>query len=122
QARIGFTASHERLQEIKFRSSKKATVDTIDALLRSVSTDAYVKEVFIDVDDLLEKHHLASTDFRQGVRLLEEMGAVKYTPQSRPKAGSTFYTLQLLGERVPNKALSISKFAIEMRLKRALEK
>jgi len=120
--RIMFTATRQRLEEIGFRSLSKAVKSTVSALLRTVGADAFSREVFFDDVQTMRTFEIQTSEFMQGIRTLESMGAVKYTAASRPRSGATMFTIGLPNERIPSNRIPIRTKLIKERMESALMK
>ena len=122
RARIRFTATRMRMDEVSFKSASKPVKRTIDALLRSVDAEAFEREIYLDTKSLMERHSLDGDEFKVAIRTIESLGLVKYTPAIRSRVGSTTFHLTLLTERVPVHHLEFGAREMTLRLEANLEK
>jgi ATP-dependent DNA helicase RecQ len=121
RARIRFTATRARLDEVVFKSGSKPVKTAITALLRTLGQEAFEQEVYFDPAQTIERHNLDTEDFKVAVRTLEGLGLVRYTPPPPKTNGETFH-LSLPTERVAIEHLDFGERRMEMRLKANLDK
>lgn len=119
---VRFLADARRFEEIAFRSNKRGVKTAVDALMRGVGSGGFAREVYLDEDQILEDHPISSTDWKEALRVLEQMGVIEYRVQPKLKAGSRAFVLTLLGERVPSNKLSLRIKHYEDRREKAFEK
>ncbi|HEY3873982.1 MAG TPA: ATP-dependent DNA helicase RecQ [Candidatus Kapabacteria bacterium] len=122
RARLTFTATRQRIDEMSFKSSNRGVKQTIAALLRTVgASDAFEKEVFFDADAMIERQSLDRDEFKTAIRTIESLGLVRYTPAIRSKS-SDVYHLSLTTERVTIPHLNVGGRALEERYKANIAK
>ncbi len=98
-ANLMFTATKERMSAF-FGEASQANKNILEALLRSVSSDAFNRQVEFRLENLLEKFSLNYKEFNNAVRLLEFLRILKYTP---PNSGNSIIinTERLGGSAIP---------------------
>jgi len=122
RARIQFTATRNRLNEVQFKSGSPGLKRTIDALLRGVDREAFEREVFLDAKALLERHAIDAAEFKTAIRTMEGLGLLRYVDPIRGKNSKTTFHLNLLTERVPLQYLEFGAKELETRLEANLER
>ncbi len=118
--RIRFTATRARLDEIAFKSASKSVKNTISALLRTLESEAFERDVFFEPDEIVKRHGLEREEFKLAVRTMEGLGLVRFTPAVRTK--SDVYHLSLTTERVPLHHLDVGGRELERRFEANMEK
>ncbi len=122
RARIQFTATRQRFDEVSFKTSSKGVKKTIFALLRALgSAGAFENEVSLDVGHLLERHDIVGDEFTSAIATIEGLGLVRYTPATRTKNREVYY-LSFVSERVPLQHLQLNVQEISERYKSHLGK
>jgi len=117
RARIRFTATRARMDEISFKTANKSVKRTIAALLRTLgSSEAFEREVFLDTDALIETHLLDKEDFKLDMRTIEELGLIQYTPATKSKKMNEVFHLSLITNRSALQHLDVGGKALEARL------
>ncbi|HET6399978.1 MAG TPA: ATP-dependent DNA helicase RecQ [Candidatus Kapabacteria bacterium] len=111
--RMRFTATRARLDEVAFKSASKSVKNTISALLRTLDAEAFERDVFFDLDEVLVRHGLEREEFKLAIRTMEGLGLVRFTPAMRTK--SDVYHLSLTTERVALHHLDVGGRALEAR-------
>lgn len=119
---VQFLANRGRFEEIQFRSNNKGVRTTIDALLRTAGAEAFGSAVELDEDLILENFPLTKTEYRDAIRTLESLGAIRYTVYPKIRPGSKVFLLSLIGERVPANKLPLRLKLFEQRREAALRK
>ncbi len=123
RARIRFTATRARIDEISFKSTNKNVKRTISVLLRTLgATEAFEREVFLDTEKLLETHNLDKEEFKLAIRTIEGLGLVRYTPAVRSKGMNDIFHLSLTTERVSLRHLDVGGRSLEARFEANLAK
>ena len=122
RARIRFTATRQRLDEISFKSTNRLLKQTISALLRTGGiSDAFEKEIFLDTKSIVERHCLDVREFHEAIRTMEGLGLVKYVPAVRSKQSEVFH-LSLISERIPLHHLDVRGKELEARYRASVAK
>jgi ATP-dependent DNA helicase RecQ len=116
RARIRFTATRARIDEINFKSTNKSVKRAISALLRTLgSSEAFEREVFLDTDALIESHDLDRDEFKLAIRTIEGLGLVHYIPTTKSRNTSEVFHLSFITERVAMQHLDVGGKALEAR-------
>ena len=116
RARIRFTSTRARMDEISFKTSNKSVKRTIAALLRTLgSSEAFEKEVFLDTDALIETHLLDKEDFKLDMRTIEDLGLIHYTPAMKSKMMNEVFHLSLITNRSVLQHLDVGRKLLEAR-------
>jgi ATP-dependent DNA helicase RecQ len=116
RARIRFTATRARMDEISFKTANKGVKRTISALLRTLGgSNAFEQEVFLDTDALLESHDLDRDEFKLAIRTIEGLGLVRYIPAMKSKMMNEVFHLSLITERSAVQHLDVGGKALEAR-------
>ena len=116
RARIRFTATRARVDEISFKTANKGVKRTISALLRTLGgSNAFEQEVFLDTDALLESHDLDRDEFKLAIRTIEGLGLVRYIPAMKSKMMNEVFHLSLITERSAVQHLDVGGKALEAR-------
>ncbi len=116
RARIRFTATRARMDEVSFRTSRKSVKRTIAALLRTLGgSEAFEREVFLDTDTLIETHLLDKEDFNLDMRSIEDLGLVHYIPAVKGKMMNEIFHLSLITNRSALQHLDVGGALLEAR-------
>ncbi len=116
RARIRFTATRARMDEISFKTANKRVKRTIAALLRTPgSSEAFEREVLLDTDALIESHDLDRDEFKQDIRTIEGLGLVHYVPAMKSQKMNEVFHLSLITERSAVQHLDVGGKALEAR-------
>jgi ATP-dependent DNA helicase RecQ len=116
RARIRFTATRARMDEISFKTANKSVKRTISALLRTLgSSEAFEQEVSLDTDTLLQSHDLDREEFKLAIRTIEGLGLVHYIPAMRSKMTSEVFHLSFITTRSAVQHLDVGGKMLEAR-------
>ncbi len=115
RSRIRFIATRARLDEVSYKSASRSVKQTISALLRTVDSEAFERDVFVDEEALIERHNLDAEEFKIAIRTIEGLGLVRFSPALRARAGTEVFQLSLVAERMPIKYLDVGGAALQAR-------
>ncbi len=116
RARIQFTATRARIDEISFKTTNKNVKRTIAALLRTLGgSDAFEQEVMLDTDALIENFDLENDEFKLAMRTIEGLGLIRYTPALKTRAMGDVFHLSLITERSALQHLDVGGKLLEAR-------
>ncbi len=116
RARIRFTATRARLDEISFKTANKGVKRTISALLRTLGgSEAFEQEVFLDTDALIESHDLDKDEFKLALRTIEGLGLIRHVPGLRSRSSMDVFHLSLITERTAMQHLDVGGKLLEAR-------
>ncbi len=116
RARIRFTATRARMDEISFKTANKNVKRTIVALLRTLgSSEAFEQEVSFDTDALIHSHDLNRDDFKLAIRTIEGLGLIHYVPGIKSKTMNEVFHLSFITTRSAVQHLDVGGIALEAR-------
>ncbi|MDP4199110.1 MAG: ATP-dependent DNA helicase RecQ [Bacteroidota bacterium] len=122
RAKIQFTATPRRVEEVLFKSTSVPVKETLGALIRSLAPQAYEAEVFFEPSQLFERFSLDPESFRLGIRTLEGLGIAKYSAPNKPRTGSTVFHLSFNEPRMALQHLDIDAAELQLHYEANLAK
>lgn len=99
RAAMQFTTSSERLGDY-MRNTSPERRKVLEALLRSLSSEALQKPVEADINRILQKHFIKPEEFRRSIEAFEYARIVKYIP-STPAGGFFMKKERMEFDRLP---------------------
>lgn len=122
RAKIQFTATPRRVEEVLFKSTSTPVKETLTALVRTVAPKAYEEEVFFEPSKLCDRFSLDPESFKIGIRTLEGLGIARYSAPNKPRAGSTIFYLSFTSPRVALQHLDVGAEELTIRYEANLAK